>query len=76
MSERRIVVINLWDNDCGECPMCDRERQLRNAVAWWCGPVRHEIGAKLELTDGTIQEVGGMPVCKECHDDFYAEPRP
>jgi hypothetical protein len=68
-----IMVIDLqeerrWD----DCSMCDQYRRLDHAVAWCCGPTHDEIGSM--STEYRDTEVGGMPVCKSCHDTFYAEP--
>ncbi len=58
----------------GECSMCGKERRLDHAVAWYCGPTHDEIGAvTTEYTDGGI--VGGMSVCKGCHDMHYGVAR-
>lgn len=59
----------------GDCPMCDQERRLDHAVAWYCGPTHDEIGSvTTEYTDGGI--VGGMPVCGACHDRHYDKAPP
>jgi hypothetical protein len=66
--------IHLWPNDCGECNMCGQERVLDHAVAWYCGPTHDEIGSistECRSTDGQPAIVGGMSVCKECHDRHY-----
>lgn len=56
----------------GDCSMCGHLHRLDHAVAWYCGPTHDEIGAvTTEYTDGGI--VGGMCVCKQCHDGHYAE---
>lgn len=66
-------VIELWpDRFCGECPMCEQYRLLDHAVAWCCEPTHDEIGSMSTVYIG--YEVGGMSVCKECHDRHYAEP--
>lgn len=69
-----VINIELWGEAkrCGECPMCDRERRLDHAVAWFCGPVRVEIGEQVPGWKGEAI-AGGMPVCKACHDGFYGE---
>lgn len=65
-------VVHLWPNDGGECAMCGQERALDHSVGWYCGPTHDEIGSvTTEYTDGGI--VGGMRVCKECHDGFYQQ---
>jgi hypothetical protein len=51
------------------CPMCEQERQLDHAVGWYCGPVKLDLGTRLPNGD----EVGGMRVCRLCHDEFYGE---
>ncbi len=53
----------------GDCSMCGEERRLERAVGWWCGPRREDIGATLP-NGGTV---GGMCVCRPCHDGFYSE---
>ena len=53
----------------GECAMCDQERRLTHAVAWCCGPTHDEIGDESSEYPGC--EVGGMCVCKPCHDKHY-----
>ena len=52
--------------------MCGQYRRLDHAVGWYCGPVRQDPG---ELVPGWKGEAfaGGMSVCRECHDGFYAE---
>lgn len=68
------ILIHLWPNDCGECNMCGEERQLNHVVAWYCGPTHDEIGSvstEYRSTDGEPAIVGGMCVCKECHDRHY-----
>lgn len=56
-----------------ECSMCRKVRRLDHAVAWYCGPTHDEIGSvTTEYTDGGI--VGGMCVCKGCHDRHYGTP--
>ena len=54
----------------GDCPMCGKEKRLDHAVGWCCGPTRDEIGSM--STEYRDTEVGGMSVCKECHDALYA----
>ena len=66
--------IHLWPNNSGECPMCDQMQILDHAVAYYCGPTHDEIGSiSTEYTscDGKPAIVGGMPVCKRCHDRHY-----
>jgi hypothetical protein len=71
-----VVVIDMQEERYwGECSMCEQYRRLDHAVAWYCGPTHDEIGSvTTEYTDGGI--VGGMCVCKQCHDGHYAEPKP
>lgn len=67
-----MITIDLQEglNWC-DCPMCDQERRLDHAVAWYCGPTHDEIGSvTTEYTDGGI--VGGMGVCRACHDKHYS----
>lgn len=53
-----------------ECPMCEKGKRLDHAVAWYCGPTHDEIGSvSTEYSGGGI--VGGMSVCKDCHDKHY-----
>ncbi len=68
------VVIHLWrlERESGDCPMCDRYRHLTHAVGWYCGPVRQDPGEHVPGWRGEAV-AGGMPVCRECHDGFYAE---
>lgn len=54
----------------GDCPMCETWKRLDHAVGWYEEAVHEEIGATLPHRG----EVGGMCVCKACHDDFYARP--
>jgi hypothetical protein len=70
-SARPIYYIDLQEGRYwGECPMCNRVRRLDHAVAYYCGPTHDEIGSvTTEYADGGI--VGGMPVCKDCHDAHY-----
>lgn len=57
--------------ECGECSMCHTDQHLTHAVAWYCGPTHDEIGSvTTEYNDGG--EVGGMCVCKACHDQHYS----
>jgi hypothetical protein len=65
-----VTVINLWGHGepvVDDCPMCERERLLSYAVGWWCGPRQEDIGSTLR----NGEEVGGMTVCKDCHDQLY-----
>lgn len=74
--------IHLWPNNSGECGMCGEMSILSHAVAYYCGPTHDEIGSvSTEYTscDGQPAIVGGMSVCKPCHDGHYdlaAEERP
>lgn len=61
-----------------DCHMCGRYRRLDHAVAWYCGPTHDEIGSVSTEYCGEGGEpaiVGGMCVCKKCHDKHY-EVRP
>lgn len=69
-----LTEIHLWPNDSGECNMCGEWRVLNHAVAWYCGPTHDEIGAastEYVGCDGKPAIVGGMAVCKQCHDLHY-----
>jgi len=75
MGEIILTEIHLWPNDCGECAMCGEERRLNYCVAWYCGPTHDEIGSiSTEYVSGTDEPaiVGGMCVCKDCHDQHYS----
>ncbi len=64
-----ILVINLWEPGA-ECCMCGKDCPLEYCVGYYCGPTHDPIGSiTTEYTDGGI--VGGMSVCKFCHDEFY-----
>lgn len=54
-----------------ECCICGEITALTHAVGYCCGPTHDEIGTKSTEYKGLI--VGGMPVCKRCHDEFYDE---
>lgn len=71
MSLDRILLIDLSEHlNWGDCAMCGLERRLDHCVGWYCGPTHDEIGSiTTEYRDGG--RVGGMCVCKECHDRFY-----
>ncbi len=71
----QIFVIDLnEERRWGDCLMCDGYRRLDHAVAWYCGPTHDAIGSvTTEYTDGGI--VGGMCVCKSCHDQHYSTER-
>jgi hypothetical protein len=56
----------------GDCSMCDQERRLDHAVGWYCEPVPENPGETHVLPNGEAVTVGGMRVCKPCHDSFYA----
>ena len=65
-----MTVINLWEYwgaDWGDCPMCDQEKRLNRSVGWYEEAVHEDIGATLPHGG----EVGGMPVCQDCHDKHY-----
>lgn len=64
---KTITVINLGHSSWGECPMCDQEAFLDQSVGWYEEAVQEDIGTVLSHGG----EVGGMPVCKECHDSHY-----
>ena len=67
-----VIVIDLnaereWD----DCNKCGDYRRLNHAIGYYCGFTHDPIGSvTTEYTTGGI--VGGMLVCKECHDDFYS----
>ena len=68
-----VLIIDLQEaRFWGDCPMCGQDRRLDYSVAWCCGPTHDEIGSM--STEYRDTEVGGMLVCKSCHDTFYAEP--
>ncbi len=72
--QRPWIIIDLsFERQCGECPMCERYRHLNHAVGWYCGPVRQDPGEQVPGWKGEAI-AGGMPVCQECHDTFYATP--
>lgn len=69
---RIIYVLDLNEaRNWGDCPMCDQERRLDHAVGWCCGPTHDEIGSM--STEYRDTPVGGMCVCKSCHDQFYRD---
>lgn len=58
-----------------DCAMCGNYRRLDHAVAWYCGPTHDEIGSlstEYLSTDDAPAVVGGMCVCRSCHDSWYA----
>lgn len=58
----------------GDCNMCGKLRRLDHAVAWYCGPTHDEIGSvstEYVGDGGKPAIVGGMCVCKGCHDRHY-----
>lgn len=58
------------DRMWGECVMCEQDKRLDHAVGYYCEPTHDPIGSvTTEYSDGGI--VGGMCVCKQCHDSFY-----
>jgi len=71
-----ITVINMQEGlYWGDCCMCQRYKRLDHAVAYYCGPTHDEIGSvSTEYTsdNGEPAIVGGMCVCRECHDNHYA----
>lgn len=70
-----VTVINMQEGlYWGDCAMCGVYRRLDHSVAWYCGPTHDEIGSvTTEYIDGGI--VGGMRVCKRCHDEHHAPDR-
>jgi hypothetical protein len=69
--ERRpIVTVHLWGEPECRCGICERWGPHRHAVAWYCGPVRVEIGHPVPGW-GPDAIAGGRTVCKACHDKFY-----
>lgn len=79
MAERLAYLdyIELWPNRAGECPMCGDWRILNHAVGWYCGPTHDAIGStstEYKPSEGETEAiVGGMGVCRQCHDDFHAK---
>lgn len=69
--ETLAIVIDMQEGlSWGDCCMCGHHRRLDHSVGYYCGPTHDEIGSvTTEFTDGGI--VGGMCVCKMCHDAFY-----
>jgi hypothetical protein len=64
-----ILIIDLQEGRWwGNCPICGRHKRLGHAVGWYEGPVQEDIGSILPYGG----EVGGMCVCKDCHDRNYA----
>jgi hypothetical protein len=63
----QVTVIQLWEPTT-ECCICGRETRVTHSVGYCCGPTRDEIGSDSTEYPGT--EVGGMPACKSCHDEF------
>ena len=63
-----ITVINLGHSSWDECPMCEKEGFLDQSVGWYEEAVLEDIGTILPHGG----EVGGMPVCKSCHDKHYS----
>ena len=71
--DHRVVVIQLWPSIIyDDCPICGHYRRLDHAVGWYCGPVRQNPGEQVPGWRGEAI-AGGMSVCGECHDGFYAE---
>jgi hypothetical protein len=62
-------VIRLWEPE-SECCICGKAGNHRHAIGYCCGPTHDDIGSMSTKYRGI--EVGGMPACKECHDEFYA----
>jgi hypothetical protein len=58
----------------GDCIMCREYRRLDHAVGYYCGPTLDDIGSvSTEYISGTDEPaiVGGMCVCRKCHDRHY-----
>lgn len=75
-----ILTIRLWEPTT-KCCICEDVTPLTHAVGYCCGPTHDDIGSESTEYRGLI--VGGMPVCRACHDDFYGiarldaeEPKP
>lgn len=67
-----MIVIDMQEGRrWGDCPMCGEERRLDHAVGWYEGPVPDDIGTVLWHGG----EVGGMCVCRACHDRHYGTVR-
>lgn len=67
-----VIVIDLNDErEWGDCVLCEKYRRLNWAVGWYCGPTRDEIGKPSTEYQGPDNIVGGMCVCRECHDSVY-----
>lgn len=63
-----ILIIDLQEGRWwGDCPICGQHKRLGHAVGWYESPVQEDIGSILPHGG----EVGGMCVCKECHDGHY-----
>lgn len=77
--ETLVTVINMQEGlYWADCHMCEKYRRLDHSVAWYCGPTHDEIGSISTEYVGDCGEpaiVGGMCVCKECHDRHYATPK-
>lgn len=64
-----ISIINLnEERNWGDCPMCGGWRRLDHAVGWYEEAVHDDIGTVLPHGG----EVGGICVCRECHDRHYS----
>jgi hypothetical protein len=68
-----IISIDLWDQHEVQCGICEKWGPYRHAVAWYCEPVRVEIGAPVPEW-GPDAIAMGRTVCKPCHDEFYEVP--
>jgi hypothetical protein len=67
-----MIVIDMQEGRrWGDCPICGEERRLDHAVGWYEGPVHEDIGTVLWHGG----EVGGMRVCRACHDRHYGDVR-
>lgn len=69
----RIHTIYLWcdPEPLDECPKCGQVARINHAIGYCCDFTHDEIGAP--STEYRGETVGGMSVCKPCHDEFYGE---
>lgn len=66
--------IHLWPNDEGECALCEQWKRIDHCIPFYCEPTHDEIGSistQYTSSNGSPAIVGGMPCCKECHDEHY-----
>lgn len=70
MSVGDVQVVELWA-PTADCCICECETRLGYYVGYCCGPTTDPIGA--QSTEYPDLEVAGMPVCRQCHDAFYAD---